>query len=141
MRKQITAERFERNQFIQERRLKPMDLRCKTRMCNYGTCREEFYLTGDPGCGSKIYCDDHRGMALTIAQAKYRKTISKETIRDRNSAYRKKHPNYRAEDYQKNRAKNIAYAQRRRDEKKALNHLNAQKKLRSITHGVRGETL
>jgi hypothetical protein len=106
------------NEIYQERRLKPMDLRCKVGMCIYGTCREEFYLHESHGSGSKLYCDSHRHMALIVAQAKYRKTVTKETFRIRNAKWKAKHPNYYAERYQNNRAKNIEYSKSYRDKKK-----------------------
>ena len=71
--------------FIQDRRLKPMDLRCKTRMCQYGTCRNEFYVR-EMGGGKKLYCDTHRHIPLMLTQKKYRKT-HRESINKKNSEW------------------------------------------------------
>ena len=70
-------------QFIQDRRVKPMDLRCKTRMCHYGTCRNEFYVR-ELGGGRKLYCKKHRHVPLLITQKKYRKT-HRESINKKNN--------------------------------------------------------
>jgi len=105
------------NKDYQDRRLKPMDLRYKTKMCFYGTCRNEFYVN-DYGGGSKLYCDDHKRMALLIAQNKYRKAHPG-MIEKRNAEFRKKNPDYARKMYLKNREKYIKYAREYRARKKA----------------------
>ena len=103
----------ERRDFINSRRLRPMDGRYKIGMCAYGSCREEFYLKADSG--SRKYCKPHSKQMMLIRQNKYKNDIKWE-IKIRNAAYRKQRPGYAAEYYQKNKAKNQAYAQKRRDD-------------------------
>ncbi len=103
--------------FDQDRRLVPMDRRFKTRMCVYGSCRNEF-LVHDYGGGMKLYCDNHRHMALKIAQKKYR-NAHPGMIEKRNAEFRKNNPDYARKMYLKNREKNLKYARDYRARKKA----------------------
>ena len=96
------ADKNTKNQVYQDRRIKPMDLRCKTRMCISGTCRNEFYVR-EYGGGKKLYCDEHKHMALKVAQIKYRKSIP-DTIKARNKAFLAKNPNYNREYYLRKKA-------------------------------------
>jgi len=73
------------NELIQERRIHPMDLRCKTNMCQYGTCREEWYVH-EVGNGCRIYCTKHRHIGLVTTQKKYRKT-HRESINKKNNEW------------------------------------------------------
>jgi hypothetical protein len=110
-----TMEDRERREFINSRGLKPMDRRYKIGMCAYGSCREEFYLKGEAGAGSRKYCKPHSKEMMLVRQRNYNKDI-KWAIKARNAAWHKQRPGYAAEYYQKNKAKNQAYAQKKRDE-------------------------
>jgi hypothetical protein len=112
-----TAEDRERREFINSRGLVHMDRRCKIGMCAFGNCRIEFYLKGDSGAGSRKYCKPHSKEMMLVRQRNYGKDI-KWAIKARNAAWHKQRPGYAAEYYQKNKAKNQAYAQKRRDEAK-----------------------
>lgn len=109
-----TEEDRNRRDFINSRRLVPMDGRCKIGMCAFDNCRVEFYLKGESGCGSRKYCKPHSKEMMLIRQNKYKNGIKWE-IKIRNATWHKQRPGYAAEYYQKNKAKNQAYAQKRRD--------------------------
>mgnify|MGYP003651135340 CR=1 FL=1 len=73
----------DRREFIQSRGLVKMNRRCKIRMCQYGSCRSEFYVK-EVGGGKKLYCDTHRYIPLMLTQRKYRKT-HREIINKKNN--------------------------------------------------------
>ena len=106
----------ERRDFINSRRLVPMDGRYKIGMCAYGSCRVEFYLKGEAGCGSRKYCKPHSKAMMLIRQNKYKSGIKWE-IKLRNAAWVKQRPNYHKEYYQKNKVKALAYSKMKRNEK------------------------
>jgi hypothetical protein len=112
-----TMEDRERREFINSRGLIHMDRRCKIGMCAFGNCRIEFYLKGESGAGSRKYCKPHSKEMMLVRQRNYNKDI-KWAIKARNAAWHKQRPGYAAEYYQKNKAKNQAYAQKKRDDNK-----------------------
>lgn len=114
-----TEEDKERRDFINSRRLKPMDGRYKIGMCAYGSCREEFYLKGDSGCGSRKYCRPHSETVNLARQKKYR-AENKWLIKARNKKWKSQRPGYAAERYQKNKEEIKAKAKTYREENREL---------------------
>ena len=114
-----TMEDRERRDFINSRRLVPMDGRYKIGMCAYGSCREEFYLKGDSGCGSRKYCKPHSETINLARQKKYR-AENKWLIKARNKRWKSQRPGYAAQRYQKNKEDILAKAKVYRDENRAL---------------------
>ena len=114
-----TMEDRERRDFINSRRLIPMDGRYKIGMCAYGSCREEFYLKGDSGCGSRKYCKPHSETINLARQKKYR-AENKWIIKARNKRWKSQRPGYAAQRYQKNKEDILAKAKVYRDENRAL---------------------
>jgi hypothetical protein len=114
-----TMEDRERRDFINSRRLHPMDGRYKIGMCAYGSCREEFYLKGDSGCGSRKYCKPHSETINLARQKKYR-AENKWLIKARNKRWKSQRPGYAAQRYQKNKEDILAKAKVYRDENRAL---------------------
>ena len=114
-----TMEDRERRDFINSRRLIPMDGRYKIGMCAYGSCREEFYLKGDSGCGSRKYCKPHSETINLARQKKYR-AENKWLIKARNKRWKSQRPGYAAQRYQKNKEDILAKAKVYRDENRAL---------------------
>ena len=109
-----------RNEIIQERRVTPMDLRYKTKMCHYGSCRVEFYVN-EVGGGTKMYCDTHRHIPLMLTQRKYRKTHREIIIKRNNDWWVRNGGAVKQHEY---------YLKR-----KALKVLQDSEKLEAITHG------
>ena len=114
-----TMEDRERRDFINSRRLIPMDGRYKIGMCAYGSCRKEFYLKGDSGCGSRKYCKPHSETINLARQKKYR-AENKWIIKARNKRWKSQRPGYAAQRYQKNKEDILAKAKVYRDENRAL---------------------
>jgi len=114
-----TMEDRERRDFINSRRLIPMDGRYKIGMCAYGSCREEFYLKGESGCGSRKYCKPHSETINLARQKKYR-AENKWLIKARNKRWKSQRPGYAAQRYQKNKEDILAKAKVYRDENRAL---------------------
>ncbi len=112
-----TMEDRERRDFINSRRLHPMDGRYKIGMCAYGSCREEFYLKGENGCGGRKYCKSHSQTVILIGQQKWRDE-NKFFIKARNQSWHKKRPTYQAEYYQKTKADRLSYAKEYREKNK-----------------------
>jgi hypothetical protein len=114
-----TMEDRERRDFINSRRLKPMDGRYKIGMCAYGSCREEFYLRGDSGCGSRKYCRPHSKTVELERQRVYRKE-NKAILRARNISWKSQRPGYAAQHYQKNKEDIKAKAKTYRENNREL---------------------
>ena len=114
-----TMEDRERRDFINSRRLHPMDGRYKIGMCAYGSCREEFYLKGESGCGSRKYFKPHSETINLARQKKYR-AENKWLIKARNKRWKSQRPGYAAQRYQKNKEDILAKAKVYRDENRAL---------------------
>ena len=101
-----TQQDKDRRKFKQDRRLMPLDMRYKTVMCGYGSCRVEWIKREDKSSGPRKYCKPHSKIVNDInlkkTQKKYRNGIPN-IISKRNKAWIKKNPNYNREYYLKHK--------------------------------------
>ena len=106
----VKEERYNRNesdpvyaarQFQQDRRLAPLDLRYKTEMCAFGSCRIEWIKREDKSSGPRKYCKPHSKIVNDInlkkAQLAYRKRLAPGVIARRNKIYNANQKAYRLE--------------------------------------------
>ena len=102
-----TQQDKDRRKFKQDRRLMPLDMRYKTVMCGYGSCRVEWIKREDKSSGPRKYCKPHSKIVNDInlkkTQKKYRSRITPDIISQRNKAWIKNNPNYNREYYLKHK--------------------------------------
>ena len=93
----------DKRSLIHSRGIVTMDRRRKIRMCAYGSCREEFYVKGDKGCGMTLYCLPCRSIVRKATSTRWRKR-NRLIINKKNALYWVKFPNKQHENYLKRKA-------------------------------------